>query len=138
MKLIQSEGEFLTTLNEGDQFWTISTLFKEPIGIAGPYRITKFLSSEMGHVLVQCEGSLSKHFITDLTNSWHGVLLSAGDAEAYFLERRRAYESDPALMAETERERKMVGLMDHLDNFGLAEEEDTLKDLRDLLFGDMW
>lgn len=107
---ILSVDEFLQKLNVGDKFWYMGSYLEKPSGTYGPYTVLSIFLDEQGKWRVRYRNeetgrensATSPDYADDLTNRWHGVFLSEKDANAYFEERVRAYETDPKLIAEHE------------------------------------
>jgi len=112
MKVILSVEEFLATLKVGDQFWHMTSSGVTPRGIDGPLTIEGFEADKIGVRVYVNGGRRDYHYASDLTNLYHGVFLSEEDGETYFAERKLAYKTNPALIAEVTEERAWDGLLD--------------------------
>jgi len=125
-KVILSVEEFIQVLKPGDKFWHMTSMYGAPTGIEGPITIERFERDEKGEpkVIYKHKAYFSDeiveayHFVSDLTNRWHGVFLTKKDAQAYFEERRRAYATDPELIAEVRESRALAEkLVEEFDSF---------------------
>jgi hypothetical protein len=121
MTVIHSVEEFLETFKVGDQFWFM-TFFSGvgPIRIEGPLTIVSFDEADAGH-RVYCDGGSDslpgqRHYVSDITNTYHGVFISETDARSHLEERKQAYQTDPKLIAELIADRQQDALYD--ERFG--------------------
>lgn len=103
------EKEFTETFVVGDEIWCIFPLH---FGIPNEIRKCRIIEIHAEHDYVGYryfsdgnEYAGGAH-ISSLTNRWHGVFKTEEDAKKCFDERKRAYETDPKLLAEVADARK--------------------------------
>lgn len=105
-KVISTVEAFLAALKIGDKFWHMTTLHCRPTSIQGPLAVVGGIwTVEVCKVFCQNQyGQKEEWHVGDIANKCNKVFLTAEDAQAYFEERKLAYETDPKLIAQYEQD----------------------------------
>lgn len=107
---IHSDKEFLETFKEGDIIYYIGSFHSKPCVVYGPIKIKKLIHDHpddewrMNQGLVRILADNPEynewHYVTDLTNRYHGVCKTEEEAKDYLQKRLEEFANDPVWQQE--------------------------------------
>lgn len=120
---IHSEKEFIETFKEGDIFYYLLSWYGKPLAISWPIKIKAIIFNhpeDIREKLIRIIADNSEydewHYVSDLTNQYHGVCKTEKEATDYLQTRLAEFASNPELQQEYQFNLELNEMFDYFDD----------------------